>query len=73
MPSTDPVTVAPPKHPLYALTAYELRDRRGALEHALAGVSPDAPVQTELRCALDAVLAEQQDRLRLTRDGEVTP
>jgi hypothetical protein len=78
MPSTDPVTVAPPKHPLYALTTYELRDRRGALERALAGVSPDAPNQAELRSALDAVLAEQKDRLRPTqaagaRASEATP
>jgi hypothetical protein len=67
MPPTDPVTVEPPKHPLYALTTYELRDRRRELERAIQGISPGAPVQADLRRALDAVLAEQEDRARLAR------
>jgi hypothetical protein len=52
---------------LYALTTYELRDRRRELERAIQGISPGAPVQADLRRALDAVLAEQQDRARLAR------
>jgi len=58
------VTVEPLKHPLYALTTYELKDRRRELEHAIKGAAPDAPVQAALRRALDAVIAEQDDRAR---------
>jgi hypothetical protein len=65
MPPTDPVTIEAPRHPLPALTTYELRDRRRQLEQAIRGISADAPVQADLRRALDAVLAEQQDRARL--------
>jgi hypothetical protein len=57
--------VAKPKHPLHALTTYELRDRRRELEHAIKGVAPDAPVQAMLRAQLDAVLAEQDERARI--------
>ncbi len=62
---TEPVTVEPPKHPLHALTTYELRNRRRELERAIKGISPDAPVQADLRRQLDAVIAEQEDRMRL--------
>ena len=64
---TEPVTVEPPKHPLPALTTYELRDRRRELERAIKGIAPDAPVQADLRRQLDAVLAEQEDRARIAR------
>ncbi len=64
---TEPVTVEPPKHPLPALTTYELRDRRHELERAIKGIAPDAPVQADLRRQLDAVLAEQEDRARIAR------
>jgi hypothetical protein len=63
--TADPVTVEPPKHPLYSLTAYELKDRRRELERAIKGIAADAPVQADLRCALDAVTAEQEDRKRM--------
>ena len=66
MPPTDPVTATPPKHPLYALTTYELTDRRRELEHAIQAISPSA-AGADLRCALDAVLTEQEDRARLSR------
>jgi hypothetical protein len=33
---TDPVTVEQPKHPLHALTTFELRDFRRQLESAIA-------------------------------------
>jgi hypothetical protein len=62
---TEPVTVEPPKHPLHALTTYELKDRRRELERAIKGISADAPVQADLRRQLDAVIAEQEDRARL--------
>ena len=66
---TDPLAVEPPKHPLHALTTYELKDRRRELEHAIKGISPDAPVQAHLRRQLDAVLAEQEDRARLAANA----
>jgi hypothetical protein len=34
--TVEPVAVEPPKHPLYALTSYELRDYRHELERAIA-------------------------------------
>ena len=61
----QPVTVERPKHPLHALTTYELSRYRRDLEHAIQGVSPDAPVQADLRRRLDTVIAEQDDRARL--------
>jgi hypothetical protein len=67
------VTVAQPKHPVHALTTYELRDRRCDLENAINGLAPDAPIQAHLRRQLDVVLAEQEDRARLAmRDHDVT-
>jgi len=53
-----------PAYPMHALTTYELRDYRRQLEHAVKGISPDAPVQADLRRKLDAVLAEQESRAR---------
>jgi hypothetical protein len=47
------------------LTTYELRDYRRQLEHAIKGISPDAPVQADLRRKLDEVLAEQAERARI--------
>ena len=58
----EPAAVGPPKHPLYALTTYELKDRRRELERAIKGVAADAPIQADVRRALDAVIAEQEDR-----------
>jgi len=58
----EPVTVQPPKHPLHALTTYELTDRRRELERAIKGIAPGAPIQADPRRALDAVIAEQEDR-----------
>lgn len=57
---------AEPKHPLHALTTYELRDYRRQLEHALSdGVIGQAPVAARLQAKLDAVLAEEESRKRL--------
>jgi hypothetical protein len=67
MPSTDPVTVSQPKHPLNVLTANELKARRRELERAIKVIDPDAPVQADLRRGLDAVIAEQEDRARPAR------
>lgn len=66
---TEPVTSGQPKHPVHALTTYELRDLRRELEHAIKGISPDAPVQADLRCKLEEVLAEQEDRARIAANA----
>ena len=63
------VTVTPPEHPVHALTTYELRDYRRQLESAIAFFdSKDTvpPARDHLQAKLDAVLAEQDDRARLT-------
>ncbi|MGD0063995.1 MAG: hypothetical protein ABSB76_11210 [Streptosporangiaceae bacterium] len=65
----EPVTPAEPEHPTHALTTTELSRYRRELEHAIKGISPDAPVQTELRSKLDEVLAEQDERARLAAHG----
>jgi len=60
--STDPAAVEQPKHPMHALTTYELKDLRRELERAIKGIAPDAPVQADLKRRLDEVLAEQEQR-----------
>jgi len=60
-----PTTIEPLKHPLGALTTYELTNRRRELEHAIKGIPTDAPVQAVLRRELDVVIAEQEDRKRI--------
>ena len=67
MPPTDPAAVRPPEHPLPALTTYELSDYRRSLEHAIRTLPEHAPVRQQLRARLDDVLAEVDDRARLTR------
>jgi hypothetical protein len=65
-----PVTVDQPKHPLYALTTYELRDYSRELEQAIAFFDRQDPVPTarnRLQARLDDVLAEQDERVRLAR------
>ena len=64
----DPASVAPPKHPLYALTTSELSCHRRQLEDAIAscdGMDPVPPARGDLQARLDAVIAEQDDRTRL--------
>lgn len=58
------VNVGPPKHPMYALTTYELRDYRGELERALRKLPQHAEVRALILRRLDAVLAEQGERAR---------
>jgi hypothetical protein len=62
--TAKPVPVEPPKHPVYALTTYELRNYRRQLEHALRALPGHAVVRTQLQQRLDQVLAEQDARLR---------
>lgn len=64
----EPAVVDQPKHPLHALTTFELRDYRARLESALTSFSMNNPVplaRDQLQDALDAVLAEEEDRQRL--------
>ena len=63
--TTDPVTVEQPKHPLHALTTYELTDYRRQLEKAIAYFDQQEPVPA-VRASLQAVAA-------LTGDEPVNP
>ncbi len=63
-----PVTVEQPKHPLHALTTYELTYYRRRLENAIAFLGKQDPVpaiRADLQAALDRVITEQEDRQRL--------
>jgi hypothetical protein len=60
----------PPKHPLHALTTFELRDYRRQLENAIAFLDRQDPapaVRDDLQATLAALIAEQESRERLTR------
>ena len=48
------------EHPVYALTTYELDERRSALERAIKEFPSDAPVPEGLRDDLADVIAEQE-------------
>ena len=61
----EPLPIHQPKHPLHALTTYEVRDYRHDLENAIETIAPDAAIQAELRRRLGAVIAEQESRARL--------
>jgi hypothetical protein len=74
MPATAASDQAPavqkPKHPLHALTTYELTGYRRQLEHAIAFFArqyPVPPVQTDLQAALRDVCAAQQSRQEAPR------
>jgi hypothetical protein len=57
-----------PKHPMHALTTFELRDYRRQLEAAIAFFdqqNPVPPARADLQAALDGVVAEQDDRKKL--------
>jgi len=61
-------SVNPPKHPLPAMTTYELRDYRRDLETAIAFFdrqTPVPPARDRLQARLDDVIAEQENRQRL--------
>jgi hypothetical protein len=48
------------------LTTYELRDYRSQLERALRKLTARAEVRALIRLKLDAVLAEQEARARVS-------
>lgn len=60
--------VEPPKHPLSAMTTFELRDYRRQFESAITFFDkqdPVPPARNRLHATLDALLAEQESRARL--------
>jgi hypothetical protein len=62
--------VEQPKHPLPALTTYELRDYRRQLESAIRYFESKDPVpaaRDDLKAKLDEVIAEQESRHRIAR------
>jgi hypothetical protein len=61
----EPLPIHQPKHPLHALTTYELRDYRRDLENTIKTIAPDAAIQAELQRRLDSVITEQESRARL--------
>ena len=57
-----------PKHPLHAMTTFELRDYRRQLESAIAFLeakNPGLGKRDALQAKLDDVLAEEESRRRL--------
>ena len=76
MPATIASAQAPeidtPKHPLHAVTTYELAYYRRRLENAIAFLDkqdPIPPIRADLQAALDKVIGEQDDRARITTDA----
>ena len=72
MPSTAATQQIPavdqPKHPLHALTTYELTYYRRRLENAIAFLDKQdsvPPVRGDLQAALDGVLGEQNERAQI--------
>jgi hypothetical protein len=66
----EPAAVEKPKHPLHALTTYELTSYRRQLERAITFYRSQDPVpaiQAAVQARLDAVTAEQDDRARIAR------
>ncbi len=66
--TAEPAKVGQPKHPLHALTTFELRDYRRQLESAIAYFetkTPVPPARGGLQARLEAVIAEQDGRRRL--------
>ena len=63
--TAEPVTVQPPKHPMHALTTYELARYRRELEHALKALPEHAAVRDLLQGKLAEVLAEQHSRTKI--------
>ena len=70
--SAQPPEVDTPKHPLHALTTYELAYYRRRLENALAFLDKQDPIpaiRADLQAALGKVIAEQDDRARIATDA----
>ena len=63
--TAEPVIVQTPKHPMHALTTYELSRYRRELEHALRELPEHAPVRELLRGKLAEVLGEEVSRAKI--------
>ncbi|HEX2745639.1 MAG TPA: hypothetical protein VHN16_14725 [Streptosporangiaceae bacterium] len=64
----ETAAVDQPKHPMHALTTFELRDYRKRLESAIASFSTEVPIpqaRDQLQGTLDDAIAEEEDRARL--------
>jgi hypothetical protein len=68
-PTAEPSpAVDKPEYKLSELTTYELRDCRHALEQAITASGseqPGSPASAVMQARLDAVIAEQDDRIQL--------
>jgi hypothetical protein len=76
METAEPATVEQPKHPVHALTTYELARYRRELEHALKTLPRHAEVRALLQQRLTDVRTEQQARTQLheaSRTGTAGP
>jgi hypothetical protein len=67
------MTVKTPKHPLYALTTYELTDYRRELEHALAVLPRYTADREDLLRRLADVTGEQESRAAIAAAPTRTP
>jgi hypothetical protein len=63
--TAEHVNIPEPRHPLPALTTYELAHYRSDLEHAVEASPGHAAMSALLRTKLTEVLAEQQSRTRI--------
>ena len=63
--TAKPGPIAPPRHPLHALTTYELARYRRDLEHALRVLPAQTAIREQLRDKLAEVLAEQDSRTKI--------
>jgi hypothetical protein len=69
---TELAAVEPPKHPLHAMTIYELTYYRRRLENAITYLGKQDPVpaiRAAIQTALDKVITEQDDRARIAADA----
>jgi len=66
--TSEPPTPVQPKHPLPAMTTYELSRYRRELEQALKSLPTQVPVRAELQDKLGQVKAEQDSRLKIAAD-----
>jgi len=68
----QPPTVDKPRHPLYALTTYELRDYARQLSSAIAYFDRQdlvPPIRAVLQAKLALVTAEQDDRAKIAANA----
>jgi hypothetical protein len=69
MPS-EPANPGQPKHPMHALTTYELRNYRCELEDALQALADRATDREQLQQRLADVLTEQHARTQFQQPGQ---